>query len=225
MLKSSKITNRLFLLALVGLMVCMLAGPASALKPHVREGWLVGISYGYSEGNIEWGFVDEGAYKGGAVPQIRFGRMLGKKLALGVEYHGWMLEKGGVIDFEGEPFPLKVRSSLQSVTLAATWYPGNPGSALAGFYVRGGAGYGWAGFTVVKIDIDPPEHVPLEQEHGERKDESGLGFNFQLGYEFRLSRAFATGLGLGFDYLSINEDIYKSGYYFPITLTATWYWD
>jgi len=40
-----------------------------------------------------------------------------------------------------------------------------------------------------------------------------------------LSRAFAAGLGLGFDYLSINEEIYKSAYYFPVTLTATWYWD
>lgn len=218
MLTSPKISKYLILLALVSLMVCLQAGPASALKPHVREGWLVGVSYGYSEGNIDWGSVDQGAYKGGAVPQIRFGRMLSRKLALGVEYHGWMLEKGTVE--KG-----KLRSSLQSVTLAVTWYPGNSGSALEGFFMRGGAGYGWAGLTEVEIDEIPPEHVPLEQEHGTRKDESGLGFNFQLGYEFRLSRAFAAGLGLGFDYLSINDEIYKSAYYFPVTLTATWYWD
>ena len=217
MLKTSKITKRLFLLVLVSLMICLHAGSASALKPHVREGWLVGVSYGYAEGNIDWGFADQGAYKGGAVPQIRFGRMLNRKLALGVEYHGWMLEKGIV--------PYKFRSSLQTVTLALTWYPGNPGSALEGFFMRGGAGYGWAGFTIVEIDEIPPDHVPLEQEHGTRKDESGIGFNFQLGYEFRLSRAFAAGLGLGFDYLSINDVIYESAYYFPITLTATWYWD
>ena len=217
MLIPAKITNRLLLLTLVGLMVCLHASPSSALKPHVREGWLVGISYGYSQGNIDWASLDQGTYKGGAVPQIRFGRMLSPKLALGLEYHGWMLEKGIV--------PVKLRSSLQSVTLAATWYPGGSGSALEGFYLRGGAGYGWAGLTFVEIDEIPPEHVPLEQEHGTRKDESGLGLNLQVGYEFRLSRAFAAGLGLGFDYLSINEEIYKSAYYFPITLTATWYWD
>ena len=217
MLTSPKISNRLILLAIIGLMVCLNAGSASALKPHVREGWLVGVSYGYSEGNIDWGVADEGAYKGGAVPQIRFGRMFSRKLALGLEYHGWMLEKGFV--------PYKFRSSLQTVTLAVTWYPGNSGSALEGFFMRAGAGYGWAGFTIVEIDEIPPDHVPLEQEHGTRKDEAGIGYNFQLGYEFRLSRAFAAGLGLGFDYLSINDVIYESAYYFPITLTATWYWD
>ena len=218
MLKPAKITKRLLLSTLVSLMVCLQAGPSSALKPHVREGWLVGVSYGYSEGNIDWATLDQGAYKGGAVPQIRFGRMFSPKLALGLEYHGWMLEKGTVEIG-------KIRSSLQSVTLAATWYPGQPGSALEGFYVRGGAGYGWVGLTHVEIDEEPQDHVPIEQEHGTRKDESGLGLNFQLGYEFRLSRTFAAGLGLGFDYLSINEEIYKSAYYFPITLTATWYWD
>ena len=217
MLKFPKSSKRLLSLAFASLMICMQAGPASALKPHVRDGWLVGVSYGYSEGNIDWANLDQGAYKGGAVPQIRFGRMLSRKLALGLEYHGWMLEKGFV--------PYKFRSSLQSVTLAVTWYPGNSGSALEGFFMRAGAGYGWAGFTIVEIDEIPPDHVPLEQEHGTRKDEAGIGYNFQLGYEFRLSRAFAAGLGLGFDYLSINDVIYESAYYFPITLTATWYWD
>ena len=217
MLKTSKTAKSLLLLALVSLMVSLQAGSASALKPHVREGWLVGISYGYSEGNIDWGVADQEGYKGGAVPQIRFGRMFSRKLALGLEYHGWMLEKGFV--------PYKFRSSLQTVTLAVTWYPGNSGSALEGFFIRAGAGYGWAGFTIVEIDEIPPDHVPLEQEHGTRKDEAGIGYNFQLGYEFRLSRAFAAGLGLGFDYLSINDVIYESAYYFPITLTATWYWD
>ena len=105
MLKSSKITKRLLLLALVGLMVCMSAGPASALKPHVREGWLVGLSYGYSQGNIDWANVDQGTYKGGVTPQIRFGRMLSRKLALGVEYHGWLLEKGGSSSISVNPSP------------------------------------------------------------------------------------------------------------------------
>ena len=217
MLKSADITNRLILPAALALVICIQAGPAAALKPHVRDGWLVGLSYGYSQGHIDWAGDNQGSYKGGAIPQMRFARMVSRNLALGLEYHGWILEKGIV--------PVKLRSSLQSVTLAATWYPGGSGAVLEGFYLRGGAGYGWAGLTYVEIDEEPPEHVPLEQEHGTRTDESGLGLNFQVGYEFRLSRAFATGLGLGFDYLSIDKDIYKSSYYFPITLTAVWYWD
>ena len=217
MMKSAKIINRLFFPVFVGLVFCMQVGPAAALKPHAREGWLVGLSYGYSQGHIDWAGENQGSYKGGAIPQMRFARMVSRNLALGLEYHGWMLEKGVV--------PVKLRSSLQSFTLAATWYPGQPGSPLEGFYVRGGAGYGWVGLTYVEIDEEPPEHVPLEQEHGTRIDESGLGLNFQIGYEFRVSRTFAAGLGLGFDYLSIDKDIYKSSYYFPFTLTAVWYWD
>lgn len=225
MSNQAKVRKLLVTSALMGLLICMFAGPAAALKPHVRDGWLVGVSFGYSQGHIDWEGDTQGSYEGGAVPQIRFGRMLNRKLALGLEYHGWMLEDGGVIDINNEPQPLKIRSSLQSVTLAATWYPGNPDTRLEGFYLRGGLGYGWAGFTVVEIDIDPPEKVPLEQEHGNRKDESGLGFNLQVGYEFRVSRSMAAGFGLGLDYLSINDQIYKSSYYFPFTLTAVWYWD
>ena len=125
MLKSrnTMVLTAVFLLA-------MLAGDVLAVHPHTREGWLVGISYGYSRGDIEWGPIDGGAYEGGATPQIRFGRMVSNHFAVGIEYHGWMRE-GGVV-------PLKLRSSLQSVMLAATWYPGRPDQTLGGFYLRGG---------------------------------------------------------------------------------------
>ncbi|MEN8005883.1 MAG: hypothetical protein ABFS42_02665 [Candidatus Krumholzibacteriota bacterium] len=217
MSNSRKTSNLFMVLALTVMVLCLSAGPATARKTHVRDGWLVGLSYGYSQGHISWSGEPQGSYKGGAIPQIRFGRMVSSKLALGLEYHGWMLEQGIV--------PVKIRSSLQSATLAATWYPGGAGSAWEGFYLRGGAGYAWAGLSFVEIDEEPPEHVPLEQEHGTRYDESGLGLNVQMGYEFRVSRSFAGGIGMGFDYLSIDKTIYKSSYYFPVTLTAVWYWD
>jgi hypothetical protein len=211
----NKIPFAAFLVALIGLS----AGVVSATEPHVRDGWLVGLSFGYTQGNIKWGAgEDQGNYRGGATPQIRVGRMVHEHLALGVDYNGWMLEKGEV--------PLKIRSSLQSVSGTLTWYPGKGGKTpLAGFYLRGGLGYAWAGLTFVEIDEEPPEKVPLEQEHGTRIDESGIAINFQLGYEFRLSRTFATGLGVGYNHLAIGRDIYDSAYYFPITLTGAWYWD
>ncbi len=213
MLNLKKITSALCLLGLI----CLIVGSATAAKPHVREGWLVGVSFGYSEGNIAWGNENQGGYRGGATPQIRFGRMISSSFALGLDYNGWMLEKGVV--------PVKLRSSLQSVSLTGTWYPGQGGSALDGFYLRGGAGYAWAGLTFIEIDEEPHEHVPLYQEHGTRFDESGLALNFMVGYEFRMSRIFAAGLGLGFNYLSIGRDIYDSAYYFPFTLTGIWYWN
>jgi len=98
------------------------------------------------------------------------------------------------------------------------------GTALGGFYVRGGVGYAWAGLAFKVIDVVPPEHVPIEQEHGDRTDESGLALNMQVGYEFRVSRALAAGLGLGFDHLSIGKEIYDSAYCWPVTLTGIWYW-
>lgn len=205
------------IVAITCLVTCLLADPAMAGKPHVREGWLVGLSYGYSEGVIDWSVGEEGSYGGGATPQMRFGKMISPKVALGLDYNGWMLEEGVV--------PVKLRSSLQSVSLTGTWYPGNPGSALGGFYVRGGVGFAWASLTLVEVDEEPQDHVPIEQEHGTREDESGLALNAQLGYEFRVSRSFAAGLGMGINYLSIDKNIYTSAYYFPFTLTGIWYWN
>jgi hypothetical protein len=205
------------MLAVACLALCLFVDAALAGKPHVRNGWLVGVSYGYSEGNIDWAPRAGESYRGGATPQIRFGKMISSKVALGLDYNGWMLEDGAV--------PLKIRSSLQSVSLTGTWYPGKPESTLGGFYLRGGAGYAWASLTFVEIDEEPQDHVPLDQEHGTRKDEAGLAINGQLGYEFRVSKSFAAGLGAGFNYLSIDRDIYTSAYYFPFTLTGIWYWD
>ena len=85
-------------------------------------------------------------------------------------------------------------------------------------------GFAWAGLAFVDVDRIPPEHVPLYQEHGDRTDETGLALNAQLGYEFRITRSFAAGLGVGINYLSIGEEIYDSAYYFPVTLTGLWYW-
>lgn len=200
-------------------LLAMIAGDAQATHPHTRDGWLVGLSYGYSRGDIAWGPIDGGTYKGGATPQMRFGHMVSDHVALGIEYHGWMRE-GGVV-------PEKLRSSLQSVMLAATWYPGRPDQTLGGFYLRGGAGYGWAGLTFIEVDPDPDpdHHVSLDQEHGDRTDESGMGYTIGLGYEFRIAHNFAAGLGWSVDYLSIDKNIYKNGTYYPITLVLGWYWD
>lgn len=213
--------------ALAVLLAVSFATPAQALKPHVRDSWLVGVSYGYSEGSITFGdgSAPERALEGGATPQIRVGKMLGSKFALGLDYNGWMLEGAALEQDPDSDYIESIRSSLQNVSLTGTWYPGGGGdSALDGFYVRGGVGYGWAGLAFVDIDKIPPDHVPLDQEHGDRTDESGVAWSGQLGYEFRITRSFAAGLGVGVHYLSIGKEIYDSAYYVPFTLTGLWYW-
>lgn len=213
--------------ALAVLLAVMLGVPVQALEAHERDSWLVGISYGYSKGHITFGdgSSPERELSGGATPQFRVGRMLGSKFALGLDYNGWVLEGAALDQDPDSEYIESIRSSLQNVSLTGTWYPGGGGdTSLGGFYVRGGVGYAWAGLAFVDIDKVPPEHVPLDQEHGDRTDESGVALSGQVGYEFRLTRSFAAGLGVGVNYLSIGKEIYDSAYYVPFTLTGIWYW-
>ncbi|MDX2472741.1 MAG: outer membrane beta-barrel protein [Candidatus Krumholzibacteria bacterium] len=204
--------KRIILLAAL-LLATALVTPASAGRPHVREGWQIGLSYGYGAGRVTLSDAF-GSYKGvgegGATPQWRIGRMIGRQFALGLEYNGWMLE-GGTAE-------RKIRSSLQQVMVTGTWYPGHQESASGGLYLRGGMGLGWGGIADVEI-------IDQIQEHGDRLDESGLGLMASIGYEFRITTDVAAGLGAGINYLSINKDFYESGWFTPFTGTLTWYWD
>ena len=180
--------------------------------PHERGGWLLGMSYGYGRGRMKaLGNQDEYKFHDGVTPQIRFGHMLGNHLALHMEYGGWMLEDGILPD--------KLRISMQDVVLAATWFPGNSGSAWGGFYLRAGAGLGWASAALIEINDD------LEQEFSRRKDETGLGLQFALGYEWRIARHTAAGLGLSLQHLDIGGDIFQSTTFVPVTFSLGWYWD
>ena len=204
--------RHIILLAALLLLATWVA-PATAGKPHVRDGWQIGLSYGYSSGNIT--LTDafggyEGTGDGGATPQWRLGHMVGRHFALGVEDSGWMLEGGNAEQ--------KIRSSLQQAVITGTWYPGQPDRTLGGLYLRAGVGLGWGSVADVEI-------VDQIQEHGDRLDESGLGILTSLGYEFRITSDVAAGLGVGFNYLSINKDFYESGWFTPLTGTLTWYWN
>ncbi len=192
------------------LAMALAASVAWAGNAHVRDGWQLGFSYGYSAGRITFANEAEGTGEGGATPQIRLGHSVGRHFALGVEYNGWMLE-GGDAD-------LKIRSSLQQVLLAGTWYPGQPDRAGGGFYVRAGIGLGWG--SVAEVEI-----FDQIQEHGVRVDETGLGILTGIGYEFRIVKDVAAGLGVGFNHLSIDKDFYDSGWFMPVTGTLAWYWN
>lgn len=209
-------TSRVALLT-VGMMMVLAAvfpDPAAALKPHERDGWLLGVSLGYSTGRITLGNGEEGDVEGGATPQIRFGHMVSGKLALGLEYNGWM--------YEGGDYDTKIRTSLQSIMLGLTWYPGNPEKGSGGLYLRGSGGLGW-GRAVDQDRLDPEPEGDYVY-HGDTVDETGLGLQAALGYEFRLTSTTAAGLSYGINYLSINKDIYESGWFTPLTLTLGWYW-
>lgn len=186
-----------------------LAGEAQALRPHERDGWVLGLSYGSARGKLTLADGTEGETEDGVSPQIRFGRMVSNHFAVGLSYSGWMYETGDN--------PLKYRFSMQNFGLAATWYPGNPERGTGGIYVRFGLGLAWAAISEVEISDEE------EQGHGDRLKENGLGVEFNLGYEFRLARNFAAGLGVGSQQLNIGGELYDEAMFFPVTLNLRWY--
>lgn len=193
---------------------------AAALKPHVRDGWVLDLSYGMSRGEAT--FVDplvigevtlpggERGTEDGASTHIGLGHMVGKHLLLGAGYTGWMYETG--------EYPDKYRISLQNIMASATWYPGQPDNALGGLYVRGAVGLAWSAITEIELSEDE------EQGHGTRYLDTGLGLELHLGYEFRVFKVMGAGLGVGLNYQSLNGDYYETAYFTPLMMNLSWYW-
>jgi len=146
----------------------------------------------------------------GACTHIGLGHMVGKHLALGAGYTTWMYETG--------VNPDKLRFSLQNIMATVTWFPGQPDNALGGFYVRGAAGLAWSSITTIELEEDE------EQGHGTRYQDTGLGLELNLGYEFRVWRVMGAGLGVGLNYQSLDGDYYEKAYFTPLFLNLSWYW-
>jgi opacity protein-like surface antigen len=154
-------------------------------------------------------------HQSGAVPQIRFGRMLGRHLNLSVNYQGWMVEFDRYGEAEIED--AKIRRSLQDLTLGLAWFPGNQEGPWGGLYIRAGAGPGWAGTTIVPVIEDEA------QEHGERHDDWGTGYFAEAGYEFWISNNTALGLIASYNYFDIDGDIVKTAWFTSANLTLSLY--
>jgi hypothetical protein len=190
------------------------AGDALALSPHVRDGWVLGLSYGGARGKATGGSGtagESGETEDGVSPQIRFGHMVGGRFSLGASYAGWMYETGTT--------PIKYRYAMQTILLAASWYPGRPDNAWGGLVVRGGAGLGWANFTEVELVAGE------EQGHGDRTTETGFGWELNIGYEWRLVRDVSAGIGFGVNHLDIGKTLTEKATFYPVTLNLGWYWD
>lgn len=196
--------------ALAVVVVLAAATPSAALHPHERDGWILGLSYGTARGDVTVSTGLEESTQDGVSPQIRLGHSLGRHFSFGASYAGWMFEEGDL--------PIKYRLSLQNILGALTWYPGDPATGLGGFYVRGGVGLAWTRITAVEISDEE------EQGHGEHLQESGLGGELTLGYEFRVTHNVAVGLSVGAHGLDIGGDIFTKASFFPVAFTGAWYW-
>ena len=210
MQKTLKYNLLRWLVPVVLVVAVLMPGAPACAEDHVRDGWFIGMGYGYGRGVITTSDGLDFSYRNGATPQIRFGHSVSKHFQAGMEYGGWMFEEGDV-DF-------KYRYSLQTVTAALSWFPGEENSYWGGFYGRAGVGLAWGrGVRVTLEDQEQVESVNIT--------ETGLGLIFQFGYEFRITHNAAAGLSLGYSHLDIDKDLFKEARYVSAALTLNWYWD
>jgi hypothetical protein len=195
-------------------------GEALALRRQPRPDYMAGVGWGFGRGVFNSPDGGQQEYSEGGIPLIRFGRMIGDKAMLAINYSGWVIEYSDstwdwVTDSEHHLFAsgpedstvIKNRRSQQQLALSLYWFPGNPAGVSGGTYLRVGAGLGWAGTNEVLIEADNP------QGHGSRIDEWGWGFSVEAGYEFWIARFATLGGGVFYDYMSVKETIVDDGWF------------
>ena len=191
-------------------LAALLPGAEARADDHVRDGWFIGMGYGYGRGVLTASDQQDYSYRNGATPEIRFGHSVGKHWLAGLEYGGWMFEEGDA--------DIKYRYSLQSVNAAVTWHPGEADAYWGGFYTRAGLGLAWG--RVVEVEIEDQIQVKSTA-----VTETGLSLVFQIGYEFRITHNAAAGLSTGWTQLDIGKDLFEEARYVPLALTLNWYWN
>ena len=148
--------KRFLTIAAAAAMAAALSAPATAGPPAHRDGFFIGFGLGF--GNARWDWADSSEH--GASPNeragtanFRLGGAIREDLVLGAEFQGWA-KKWRIETSTGERLG-DATVQMGSLTLAATWWPGNVGA-----YIRGGVGVGRAwlelddGTITVKPDAD-----------------------------------------------------------------------
>ena len=193
------------------------AGPlprAFGLEPHVRNGWVAGIGFGFGRAKIIGGEAlnrVESGWEEGATPRLRLGHMLGKRMMLGYEQFQWFDEQG--------LGPNAVRVSAQTFGAALTFFPGNPKGVTGGIYLRAGAG-----FANARIAVTPDALGGVDSTHNEEHlDEGGTTYLFGAGYEFRIAKPVALGADLTANYNVIRREFFDTAWFVPVTIGLNWY--
>ncbi|HEX6942597.1 MAG TPA: outer membrane beta-barrel protein [Gemmatimonadaceae bacterium] len=177
-------------------MTLLPAGSAWAGKyPNDHHGFFIGFNLGAGTADINTDGADTDREWGGCA-NFRAGGAISNQLLLGGEFTGWARDDDGNT------------TSLSTFLFAATYYPGP-----SGFFLRGGVGFGTSSF-----EADAGDGFTLS------KDETGFALAAAAGYEWRLTKKFALGPQVEFNYLNIGGDLVDTANFFDATLGFNWYW-
>jgi len=179
---------------------------AGKRKEHSRAGWMLGFSLGGGPGNFTDGVIgNKSSSEGGAIVNLRVGRMIHPKFLIHFEVQGYLREETNL--FAG----IASEINFDNFAIAGTFHPGDPTHPSGGFYLRGGIGIAEATFDVTVGSTKTSSK------------ERGFGILVGLGYEFRLTTRFALGVGAGYKKLFINETIFDSAQFGQFVLDLNWY--
>ncbi len=207
--KSSMMHRRIASAVLTGVVVSM-ALPMSAMagKPHLRNGWMVGGGVGLGPASFTLADGSASSTETGGALHLRLGRAVNRNVTISIEIESWLRT-------ETNDFGDEVTFTFLNFATAATYYP----SETSGLYFRGGLG-------VANADVDVAlgnARVPLGNAPVSLS-EDGLGLLISGGYEFRLTRTFALGVGVGYDFLLIDGEAFDSARFGFGVVEANWYW-
>ena len=198
----------------------MMVNPSDllALNEHAPDGWVLGLSMGAGPGGYESGEGDKWSESGG-VFALRFARKVHSSVALGIEINGYALTE----EYEDDWARLV---QFDNFALAGTFSP------QGGWYVRAGIGKAQSVDETTRpkvVDI-----ILTKVETTDCRDlcesESGWGLLLGGGYELRITKKLALGLGLSFNkLLSFKSDFHLAPYFDSVQFTGVgldinWYY-
>jgi hypothetical protein len=197
-------------IALFAMVVSMcLVARAPAGPPAHRGGLFIGVGMGF--GNASWEWADTSNY--GTSPDewagtinIQLGGALRDDLVLGATFQGW--SRKWIVESPAGVQLGEAAVQMGSITLGATWWPGNVGP-----YVRAGIGMGRG-----KIELT---NGILVANSGSDTGPALLG---AAGYEWRAAGAFAVGAQVEYVYLGLDGDAFQSAAVLDGSIQFSWYW-
>lgn len=170
---------------------------------HRRELWMLGISLGAGPGHLHNDLNDQTMQEWGGVVQLRGGGKIHPKLLLHLELESWLRDR-----LVGSS---SYRVDMFQYALGLTWYPFDEHSRSGAWWFRGALG-------LANVRVEPEGGFS-----GDAYSEGGWSWILAAGYEFRVARTVALGLGLSYDGLDIDGNVFREGRFFALTADLNWY--